>query len=374
MKVRDLLRLDDFRSFRLIAGDKGIDNFVIRGGIIDYETPSLLKSQEIESEFLFSNLPMIKDQPDKILDYVLALIDKRVACFAIKTSLFKEIPAEVIDAANNNDFPLFMFDDLYLDKLVLSIDQSINKERQLKDSIKIFESIRKNSNYPDLVKLEVDKLHRHFLKSYRIYKLKKKADDLRDISVDFMSKMLGESSFVLPIKNDVLIVFTSDDVHIDVKALKYRIGEELDNFYIGVSRQTSDFGFMGQLIYETEIALKYLQVAKKNIVSYEDIGIYQILIPSLELPVQSMYYEEIIRSIEDYDSIHQSDLLGTAKAYVKADGNIKETASMLFQHENTIRFRIRKLKEVTHFDENEGVKYETLALAIHLNEIKSKIN
>ncbi len=46
----------------------------------------------------------------------------------------------------------------------------------------------------------------------------------------------------------------------------------------------------------------------------------------------------------EYDREHGTDLLKTAEAYVMYKGDFKETAKFLFQHGNTIRYRIEKNK------------------------------
>lgn len=52
--------------------------------------------------------------------------------------------------------------------------------------------------------------------------------------------------------------------------------------------------------------------------------------------------------IREYDEEHGSDLLVTANAYAEAFGDVKATSDALIQHPNTVRYRLRKIKEATH--------------------------
>ncbi|MDM8534155.1 helix-turn-helix domain-containing protein, partial [Clostridiaceae bacterium HSG29] len=136
----------------------------------------------------------------------------------------------------------------------------------------------------------------------------------------------------------------------------------------------TNHGFIGKLLYESEIALNYNMYIDKSVLCFDDIGIYQILIPMLNQPIQSFFYKEIIDKIITYDAQNNSELLATAIAYIHSDANIKLTSSILFQHENTIRFRIRKLKEVIGYNSFAGEKYERLSLAIRLYELNQKFS
>jgi DNA-binding PucR family transcriptional regulator len=75
----------------------------------------------------------------------------------------------------------------------------------------------------------------------------------------------------------------------------------------------------------------------------------------------------------NYDKNKGTDLLNTAIVYVESEGNINTTSEKLFQHKNTIRYRIRKINELLGSNQVEGMAYETLAIAIRLYLINSRL-
>lgn len=160
--VREIIKLDKFNQFRLVAGESGLDNLVIRGGIIDYESIENLKQDNLEKEMLLSNLPMIKNQPELIFSYIAELIESKVACFAVKTSLFKEIPREAIDLANQHEFPIFLFDEFFLDKLVIDIDRFVDSEHQLYRKKAIINQMLDNQFDEDKIKRLTNDFNKYF--------------------------------------------------------------------------------------------------------------------------------------------------------------------------------------------------------------------
>lgn len=54
--------------------------------------------------------------------------------------------------------------------------------------------------------------------------------------------------------------------------------------------------------------------------------------------------EMYLRHLRDYDAANDSGLVETAREFVRAFGGVKDAAESLFQHPNTVRYRLRKIK------------------------------
>ncbi|MDM8534514.1 helix-turn-helix domain-containing protein, partial [Clostridiaceae bacterium HSG29] len=141
---------------------------------------------------------------------------------------------------------------------------------------------------------------------------------------------------------------------------------------VGISRKYNELGNINKAFHESKISLKFSIYKEKYSSNYEDLGIYQILLPITENQYSYMYFEDIIQKLKLYDEEHHSNLLDTACAYIHCDGDIKLTSEELFQHMNTIRYRIRKIKVILNFQSLTGMQYESLATAIHLYELYKK--
>ena len=129
---------------------------------------------------------------------------------------------------------------------------------------------------------------------------------------------------------------------------------------------------MGRAILESRYALEYSSLKEISLSSFGDLGIYQILLPNVNNPWFYSYYESMIQRILRYDEKNDTDLLYTAQIYVQCDTNIQKTAEKLYQHVNTVRYRIKKIKEILNVNALEGMMYESLALAIHLYELHNR--
>ncbi len=61
------------------------------------------------------------------------------------------------------------------------------------------------------------------------------------------------------------------------------------------------------------------------------------------------------------------NLYETAISYVCKNGQLKDTASDLFQHINTIRYRINKMKSLLHYKDSDYVFYADISLAVRIH-------
>ena len=80
-------------------------------------------------------------------------------------------------------------------------------------------------------------------------------------------------------------------------------------------------------------------------------------------------YDEFVMPIKDYDNINNTEIFKTIKIFVKTDGNYKKTAQILFQHENSIRYRISKAKKLLGM-KNSNIEFLMyISLVVKMNDI-----
>lgn len=369
--IHEILTLKNFCNFRLIAGANGLDRKVNRGGFIDHESEEELANSNIKNEMIFSNLPMIKNHPEKIVKIVEALILSKTACFVIKTTLFKEVPKEAIAFANKHNYPIFLFDDIYIDTLILDIDELINHSKNMKKKIEIVEKLEKGGVSPSETRSLAYEVNKTFFDSkyFMVALIKNDEANIENMNIKTTQKILGDRSSVIDMEDNVMVIISSLNKNINRKVILNNLGIKIEEAHIGISNISNNIEMLGQLIGESKIALKYSIFKNEGHKSIEELGLYKLLIPIMDIPATKAYYREIVDKIIEYDEVYQSDLFKTVKEYIKCDGNIKKASELLYQHENTVRYRIKKVKQIINLGDFHGMEYETLALAIHLYKL-----
>ncbi|MDO4869141.1 MAG: helix-turn-helix domain-containing protein [Bacillota bacterium] len=77
-----------------------------------------------------------------------------------------------------------------------------------------------------------------------------------------------------------------------------------------------------------------------------DIGSDGLILPNLDSRPHVRFYRKTLQQLQDHDQKHASHLLETLLCYIGCHGDVALTARKMFQHGNTIRYRINKVKEV----------------------------
>ncbi len=68
--------------------------------------------------------------------------------------------------------------------------------------------------------------------------------------------------------------------------------------------------------------------------------------------------------LEYYDISYSSKLYETLTSLIECNGNISALSAKLFQHENTLRHRLKKIQDITGLDFKNSEEYEQLSIAI----------
>ncbi|MFT5874131.1 MAG: hypothetical protein ACI8WT_003091 [Clostridium sp.] len=386
--VHDAMKLDAFKKFRLIAGLRGLENKINVVGILDHEFDKkkeehLYKGQFLKDQFVITSLLFAKDNTELIFKALRYLVGDEVSGLAIKDIYFDDLPQEIINFANENAFPIFIFDNsIFFEDIITEIMDRIRfaQNYELMET-KIGIIVKKNISR-DMIKeisLGINNLFKDAF--FVVYcKERKYIGDDRLISVldrlKFNRNIKNDTSS-LKYKNGILIICTyemimENNLKNNVNNFIDYSGLNRDSYYIGISNQHNNLEEMGEGVNESIFASTVSETTNESLYFYKDIGIYKILLPYASETWMKNYYNEIIRPLKEYDEKYKTEIFNTAVKYVENDGVKKTTATALFVHENTIRYRIKRIKELLDMERLEGSFYEQLSIGIKLYKLYEK--
>jgi sugar diacid utilization regulator len=102
------------------------------------------------------------------------------------------------------------------------------------------------------------------------------------------------------------------------------------------------------------------------LLSYDDTGTYQLLLPHMSDPGElKRFYDETVSKLVAYDEQYEtSDLVGTLETFLECDGNVNATAARLITHRHTVRYRFERVREITGLDVNSTDGREKLSFGL----------
>lgn len=99
-----------------------------------------------------------------------------------------------------------------------------------------------------------------------------------------------------------------------------------------------------------------------------ELGLYAYLFPMSENAFVCDQCRKSLARIREYDQQNRTNLEQTARAYVSEHMEIAGTAKALFQHPNTVRYRLTKIQKLMEM-EDDALFAPMLSLMVNLSRI-----
>src|SRR5262245_22404362 len=138
-------------------------------------------------------------------------------------------------------------------------------------------------------------------------------------------------------------------------------------FAVGRSRAASDPADLHRAGAEALLAANVAEGdADRPLLAFEESGAYRLLLSAMsEDPAElQRFYAETVEPLVAYDEQYETGLVQTVEAFLDADGNVAGTASRLFTHRHTIRYRLERVRELSGLDVGSTDGREKLSLGL----------
>jgi DNA-binding PucR family transcriptional regulator len=138
-------------------------------------------------------------------------------------------------------------------------------------------------------------------------------------------------------------------------------------FAVGHSRLASDPVDLYRAGNEALLAANVAEAGPEDsVLAFEETGAYRLLLPAMsEDPAElERFFAETVEPLVAYDDQYETDLVQTLETFLDADGNVAGTASRLFTHRHTIRYRLERVRDLTGLDVSSTDGREKLGLGL----------
>jgi hypothetical protein len=374
MTVQEALELDILKDFKVIAGADGLSKKITNVAVWDYETGDSIGKNFRSGDFALSTLVAIKDNINELYDIVERMINVGITCLAIKDVYFHGIPKDVIALANKKAFPIMLFSVTFTEDIIVQINRVLDKNKEYDNLALLVDNILYNDFNEFAIKKVARKININFKEKNMVAFCKRK-NEKQLLAKSFMDQNIEESfSKVIPYKEGYIFINTfglteeKESKDIILRRLKWW-GFDEKEYIIGVSSLYDDLGKLNKSIQESLYAYKHSVTYNRSISFFHEIGIDRLFIPLLDNPWLLKYYHEMIDPLINYDKQNETELLKTAIKYVENNGDINSTAKELFQHGNTVRYRIDRIEKIIYKNNSSQHFYEELATAVRIHTL-----
>ena len=140
---------------------------------------------------------------------------------------------------------------------------------------------------------------------------------------------------------------------------------------VGIGRPHRQLIDLRQSYYEASYAIKIrkLKGERRVIASFDDLGSYGLLLGLQDTLSLEVFYDSVLGKLQDYDEQNSSDLVKSLSCFLEANGHWGDAAEKLYVHRHTLRYRMKRVEEITGRDLNQSQDRMEFWLALKAKEL-----
>lgn len=383
MICKDLLDMKEFNKLRLVAGEEGLNRavrWVYFADTLEFtEDMESLESWTYGGEiFVVTNERMLANV-EKMLEIMRRAYEHNISAIVINVGLIRQ---EYIDFANEKGLPLFEIPwSIRLIDLSQKICTRLIKEQNAENTLEHLLSSIIYTGYESEEDVIFNALYYGFdlrqplkiaifdidIKQYAEKNNITSEEKIKRINAYFLRSVRSEflrynvmKTMSITRYNSVIVLFPEkeldknkfgklvSDIDINLQFAFPKI-----KFFTGVGNSYSKVSEIKKSFVQASKTVKVISSMfgdEKNVLYFDELGIYSLLFSVSDETELEVYYKNIIGSLIEYDNINNSQLCNTLEEYLANNKNSNITAEKLFIHRNTLRYRLDKIKNILNID------------------------
>ena len=376
--IKELFRLQNIHRLRLIAGQDGLERTVTEAVLFEYDPSRVQLPDFYRGDLVVTTLAYARGDAKLVAHSLQALMNQGIAGLMVKTAYFSELPQAVITLANRLGTPVFLFDDTYIEEVILQVTDLIRGKRHFAGFEQDVDALMRGDLTEEQTRERARRIDPLGQSSYRIYAVSPKE---RMITLDDKLYALMETdadaahrcTFIEWRRMMLALCREEDGLSAQEALTRFgdlltRAGVDRQSVVIGQSDLREDRMQMGASLCEAVYAARAAKLCGKAALAAHELGLYAYLFPMSENPFVCDRCRRVLSAIREYDAQNHTNLEQTALVYVKENMEIAAAAKVLFQHPNTVRYRLSKIQRIIGM-EDDPLFAPMLSLTVSLSRI-----
>ncbi|MDO5378585.1 MAG: PucR family transcriptional regulator ligand-binding domain-containing protein [Clostridia bacterium] len=362
IRIRELYRLQNIHGLRLIAGQDGLERTVTAAVLFEYDPSRMQLADFYRGDLVVTTLAYARGDAQLVTHSLLALMNQGIAGLMVKTAYFSELPEAVVDMANRMGTPLFLFDETYIEEAILEVTDLIHGKRRFAGYEKELDALMRGELTPEQIREKVARIDPLGAGAYRLAALypREHAPGLDERLYALLSEKnaVAGRGIVMEWRRALILLlcFEEEDQREDgevleaLGALLARAGGE--GICAGISRRREEKAAFCISLAEAVYAARAARLERRTAMTAGELGLYAWLFPMSENAFVCEQCRRGIAAIRDYDAQNRANLEHTARVYVEKGMEIAAAAKALYQHPNTVRYRLSKIQRLMGMEDD----------------------
>lgn len=365
--VKTILTDPIFEESKILSGKAFLGNKVSRVSVFDCcFNPSVLETGIIKHGDLFlSGLTQFIEEPEALLDFLQLLANAGSSALFITDEHPELITSDIVDLSNALGLPIIQFqEDIPYAVIMDAINRlTILESRHAIGALWLNRLLFENIS----VRERLDVLHSINPKLERFIQIIMLKGN--DCSIATQNELLSlfleksRDSYICYNGIHYFILSASSEDFLYKKTRTYK--QFLSQFFTKVSMGISmvhEISDVAVSLRESKVLLDVAESMNFKALEYASDSLLQLMLPLRGTPELNNYLSTFRSKLHADDSENGAVLFATMKEFVICKGSYAQTATNMNQHENTIRYRINKIREFFQMEDDPISFYSTISM------------
>lgn len=348
-------------QMKLLAGQKGLNNLV--------EWVHIIENDEV-SQFLHGNevvftSGILNNNEVWLLEYAKKLYSAGTSAFVVNIGPYtKSISKDVVKYCDEVRMPLYTIPwETRMVDVTRDICYRIIQKEQVE--ISIATTIKNIIFKTGDLETQILQMERYgYLRDSHFCFIVMSFDNEKDENQEFnMNKIKMYSERIARSIHELYISFSYNEYW--VLGLVNYSNYDIDNFvntffknwgqyqckvHMGISENKDGIKIQDENFNKAFTAMKMARKQNKEVVFYDKLDIYKLLLNSKDDDVLKKYYDDILGNLEKYDKENDTDLMDFLSIYLKNNGSQSLMAEKQYIHRNTVNNQLKKIEKITGYN------------------------
>lgn len=178
----------------------------------------------------------------------------------------------------------------------------------------------------------------------------------------------GGAYLISPNEEGIHLLLAADPDR-DVDALRKAIGERLGAELRAGAGGVVPLEEVGRSLREARYALQVCRLEGWGSAGFEDLGTYRLLLSMTDPDALRAFADSLLGPLDAYDRDHGGELQSSLRAFLQHNARWESAAADLYVHRHTLRYRMRKVEELTGRDLSSSFDRMEFWLALRAREL-----
>lgn len=155
-------------------------------------------------------------------------------------------------------------------------------------------------------------------------------------------------AFLVSPRDETLVVMLPEGI--DVEGVRDEVAAKLSAPVVAGVGSPVPAEQAGRSLREALHALRICVAEGKRIADFSSLGTYRLLLTLQDPDALREFVDAVLQPLDLYDQQHRGELVESLRAFLEANARWEAAAAELFVHRHTLRYRMRKVEELTGRD------------------------